>query len=135
ASFTEMNGFIYFAADDGVSGRELWRMDASGHGGATLVSDLFPGLAGSYPRDLTNVNGPLYFSTQDKIGITELWKSDGTDSGTTPVMEFDPTPQSFMLSSFTNVDGTLFFLAATPGSHMLWKSDGTTTGTVLVGTL
>ena len=39
---------LYFAADDGVHGRELWRLDASG--AATLVWDIVTGTESSSPN-------------------------------------------------------------------------------------
>jgi ELWxxDGT repeat protein len=53
---------LYFSAEDGVHGRELWSYDGSQ---ARLVLDLNPGPYGSGVSELTVYNGSLYFSADD----------------------------------------------------------------------
>ncbi|GEM_PF-970987 len=60
-SFTEFNGKLYFAADDGTDGMELWSFDAATNT-AALVWDVNPGTGGSDPHFLTVYNGRLYFT-------------------------------------------------------------------------
>src|SRR5258705_13807542 len=48
----------FFVADDGISGRELWRSDGT-DAGTMLVKDINPGLLSSNPNNLTNANGTL----------------------------------------------------------------------------
>ncbi len=43
---TPFNGAIYFSADDGVNGRELWKTDGT-QGGTVLVKDILTGPNGS----------------------------------------------------------------------------------------
>jgi ELWxxDGT repeat protein len=57
-----VNGNVFFGADDG-NGLGLWKS-----GKATLVKDITPGRAGSYPYWLTNVDGTLFFSASDEPG-------------------------------------------------------------------
>jgi ELWxxDGT repeat protein len=122
---TNVNGTLFFAAQDGTHGFELWKSDGT-TAGTTFVKDIFPGSIGSYPRYLTNVNGTLCLATWDSTYRFKLWKSDGTATGTTLVKDISP-------SNLTNMNGTLF-LAADDGTHgaELWRSDGTAAGTVLV---
>ena len=58
--FVVVDNFIYFVADDGSNGNELWKTD--GFGQATMVEDLIPGAVSSDPYDLTAFEGNLYFS-------------------------------------------------------------------------
>ena len=84
ADLTSSNGALYFSADDGVSGRELWRTDVVS--GAVMVKDIFsaPGTA-SNPTGLTDVNGTLFFAAAGAAGDTELWLCDGTITGSLKV--------------------------------------------------
>src|SRR5207247_5008175 len=64
-----------------------------------------------------------------------LWKSDGTAAGTVMVKEIrlGPTDSIWYDVAFTNVNGTLFFVASDEAHGAeLWKSDGTEAGTVMV---
>lgn len=128
---TEMDGTLYFRADDGSTGSELWRSDGS-ESGTFLVSDIAPGSAPSAPADLTAVGTTLFFRRGWPPADAELWKSDGTDSGTVLVKNINPSGGS-LPQELTDVNGTLFFFAD-DGEHgeELWRSDGTGAGTVLV---
>src|SRR5829696_9012944 len=48
----DVNGTVFFAADNGRHGRELWRSDGTPDG-TVRVADIFPGGGGSNPDDLT----------------------------------------------------------------------------------
>ena len=139
-----VNGVIFFIADDGSTGSELWKSDGTSSG-TVLVRDIRPAAFGfnfgSNPRHLTNVNGTLFFVANDGTNGYELWKSDGTSSGTVLVKDIRPGPGSafgafgsFSVNpSLTNVNGTLFFVANDGANgYELWKSDGTSTGTSMV---
>jgi ELWxxDGT repeat protein len=67
--FEEFNGLLYFSAEDGVNGRELWRTDGT-MTGTVQVKDIFPGKRSSDPKYLTEFNGYLYFSAD---GIDDTW--------------------------------------------------------------
>ncbi|MBI1814828.1 MAG: DUF4215 domain-containing protein [Deltaproteobacteria bacterium] len=138
-----VNGTVFFIADDGVNGRELWRSDGS-ESGTVMVADIFPGSTSGYPnsadpQNLLNVNGTVFFTANDGVHGYELWKTDGTATGTVLVADIYPGtssggyPYGSFPSALLNVNGTLFFSAndGTRGRE-LWKSDGTATGTVIV---
>jgi ELWxxDGT repeat protein len=59
---TVFDGLLYFSADDGVHGRELWSFDGTN---ARLVLDLNSGPYGSEVSELTVYRGTLYFSADD----------------------------------------------------------------------
>ncbi len=116
---------LFFVADDGVHGRELWKTDGTEEG-TVLVRDIYAGDDGSGAYYLTDVGGTLFFSARDGGGGSSLWKSDGTESGTVKVKDV-------MTSKITNVNGKVFFKGGDEATGWeLWASDGTEEGTYLV---
>jgi RNA polymerase sigma factor (sigma-70 family) len=133
----DVNGTLFFAADDGIHGRQLWKIARTPNGPAPVsVTNIRRGAVGLNPQYLTNVNGTLFFVPDGPEG-RELWKSDGTAAGTVRLKEFHPAgnlafppPGNKPLIAV----GRLLFFVASDGDHncALWKSDGTAAGTVLV---
>ncbi|TKG95138.1 T9SS type A sorting domain-containing protein [Puteibacter caeruleilacunae] len=127
---------VFFAADDGVHGKELWVTKGSKKN-TSLVKDICPGNRGSSPSDLISYKGVLYFSAYDNINGTELWKSDGTEEGTQMVKNIRPNSGGYDNGSnpmqFLLWKGELYFTASHTGnSRDIWKTDGTSEGTVKV---
>ncbi|NQT14083.1 MAG: hypothetical protein HQ582_15120, partial [Planctomycetes bacterium] len=88
-NLTDVNGTLFFTADDGETGRELWKSNGTASG-TVLVKDIVTGTHtddyGTYPnasnpQNLTDVNGTLFFTADDGDTGRELWKSNGTASG------------------------------------------------------
>lgn len=129
---TDVDGTLFFVADDGLHGRELWRSDGTA-AGTVLVRDIHPGLRSSDPFCLTHVDGILFFLVDEARGPC-LWKSDGTADGTVKVGALpackDPLKRRFGMVA---VDGRLFFPARdfAHGTE-LWTSDGTPEGTHMI---
>ena len=133
-SFTAIGSTLYFAANDGTNGYELWKSDGT-NAGTVMVKDIYPGYVngiafGSEPRNLTNVNGTLFFTANNGTNSRELWKSDGTEAGT--IMVKDITTGFSNIQELTDVNGILFFSANDVNGIELWKSDGTEAGTAMV---
>ena len=129
---TNVGGTLYFRADNGANGAELWRSDGTSTG-TYIVKDIRPGSSRSDPSRLTNVGGTLYFRANDGANGYELWRSDGTSTGTFMVKDIRPGLDGSNISYLMNVGGTLYFRANDGGhGYELWKSDGTSTGTVMV---
>lgn len=129
---TAIGGFVFFAADDGIHGKELWKTNGT-DSGTVLVKDIVPGSGGSYPDQLEAVNGTLFFSIRVSVDGShyryELWKSDGTESGTTIVKgEWE-----LEIINCIELKGLLYFTSQEIGGSLkLWKSDGTQQGTSVV---
>ena len=68
------NGSLYFVANDGTSGAELWTI-TPGTLAATRVKDLNPGSGSSSPNNLMVSGGWLYFTATTPGG---LYRTDGT---------------------------------------------------------
>jgi|GEM_PF-1249566 len=129
---TNVNGLLYFVADDGLNGTELWKSDGTASG-TVLVRDIYTGPSSSNPQSLTNVNGVLFFVANSPGTGAELWKSDSATGVTALVKDIfaGSTPSS--ATNLIAVGNTLFFTATDgTGGVELWKSDGTTAGTILV---
>lgn len=66
---------VYFVADDGMNGRELWRTDGRG---ATLVADIREGALGSDILEIATFDAYAFVGANDGNLGAELWASSGT---------------------------------------------------------
>lgn len=126
---TNVGGTLFFVANDGTHGYELWTSDGTSTG-TTMVLDINPGSGSSIGSsdELLNVAGTLYFTANDGTHGGELWKSDGTASGTVLLQDFTGETDGGGTGYLTNVNGTLYFAVY----DSLWTSDGTASGTSMV---
>jgi ELWxxDGT repeat protein len=118
ASFVNADGTLFFRANDGTHGLELWTSDGTTEG-TNLVYDINPGEANAVgPLDfpMATVGGTVYLRADDGVHGGELWRSDGTEAGTFLVRDIYPGNGSSLAQAtwLTNVGGTLFFSAADP---------------------
>lgn len=88
-SAVTLNNEVYFAANDGVHGEELWKSDGTA-AGTMMLDDINPGPGSSNPADLTVVGNSIYFAANDGVHGTELWITDGTTAGTKMVADINP---------------------------------------------
>lgn len=87
--FMKLNGKLYFSADDGSNGRELWVSDGTS-GGTTMVKNINPS-GDSNPVRFIELNGKIYFQADNGFNGKELWVTDGTATGTTMVKNINPS--------------------------------------------
>jgi ELWxxDGT repeat protein len=137
----EAGGRLFFVANDGLHGSELWKTDGT-EAGTVLVEDIRPGPASSFANfgfgtesRAGSIHGMLLFGADDGTHGQELWRSDGTAQGTSLVEEINPFFQTAGAGAnpLGVIDGILFF-ATYDGVHgsELWRTDGTKAGTTLV---
>jgi len=67
------NDTLYFAANDGITGNELWKYDGAN---ISQVADINPGYLGSSPIPLSAFNNSYMFQANDGLHGIELWELD-----------------------------------------------------------
>ncbi|HYO69445.1 MAG TPA: ELWxxDGT repeat protein, partial [Archangium sp.] len=130
-----MNGTLFFSANDGIHGEELWRSDGTREG-TVLVADLAPGNESSSPSSLTPLNGRLLFLTSERGSdgsSFSLWSMDGMGERPVHLTSISTVYDSPTL--LVRMGDAVFFTRQSRrnySDHELWKTDGTKEGTVLV---
>ncbi|QZZ21474.1 tandem-95 repeat protein [Leptothermofonsia sichuanensis E412] len=133
-NLTAIGGNLYFAANDGFNGVELWKSDGTA-AGTFLVADINPSPGGnSTPANFTSVGNTLFFTANNGTLGTELWKIDEVSGTPVLVRNIRPGAPGSNPGNLVNFNNTLFFRADDGTGLALWKSDGTFAGTVKVGT-
>ena len=114
SNLTASGFLLYFTADDGANGVELWAHDGFS---TFLVLDVFPGTGppfgnanSSFPSNLIDFGGFLMFSATDGVFGTELWTSDGSPFGTFAVADINSAGSSFP-AELTLIGSQLVFTA------------------------
>jgi ELWxxDGT repeat protein len=132
--FVTFKGVVYFRANDGMHGIELWKTDGTPEG-TSLVTDLRPGSANAVPGEITVAGGSLYFHAFTEATGSKVFKSDGTAAGTVLLVDTypgapggpfgPPLPGNFI----TFGDLVLFTATDRKAGYELWRTDGTIAGT------
>ncbi len=122
-----INNVLYFAADDGVHGRELWKSDGT-NAGTVLVKDINPGSNSSNPQWFAELNGQIYFDANDNTG-SHLFRTNGTTAGTNLFYNLEFT---FLHARVGNKILFFCYPYAITGNNgfELWGTDGTNTFSV-----
>ena len=129
-NFAVLNEVLYFMADDGTNGTELWRSDGN-EVGTYIVSNVTSASIGSHFY-LTRLNGDLLFKSLDfnDEGDLEnsLYNMNGTDETITLLKQITPK----YLIEFND---KVYFNGVQSDSNSgteLWITDGTPSGTNMV---
>jgi len=124
--FIKSDGVLYFEADNGTIGEELYKLES---GTVSLIKDINQdpnsSTGDSSPSRFIEFNNKLYFrafdgSESNGFNATELWESDGTALGTQLVGDLNPgasgSPDHFFV--FNN---ELFFTINDGPSTQIWQ--------------
>ena len=81
---------LYFIADDGLTGSELWKSDGT-EAGTVLIKDSAPGRSGGANNNtLVAYGGYIIYKGFSKEHGQEPWISDGTAAGTKMLKDINP---------------------------------------------
>ncbi len=135
-AFTVAGTTLYFFANDGINGRELWKTNGT-TAGTTLVKDLNSSPANSYfePKTTVAVGNKLAFMAASAVdNAYEMWFSDGTNAGTVMVKNINVVLGLELARAVPVVLGTgVFFTAYSMNlGFELYRTDGTSGNTTLV---
>jgi ELWxxDGT repeat protein len=123
-----------FAADDGLTGRELWASDGT-PAGTRQVRDIHP--QSQYSDSGSNPSSPVRLGTSstflfsaDDGGSRGLWATDGTAPGTRRI-----ATAGVGTHDLVSFGGKVWFIADDGTGDALWSSDGTEAGTLRIPSL
>ncbi|MBX7052138.1 MAG: T9SS type A sorting domain-containing protein [Flavobacteriales bacterium] len=135
-SITSLNNEVFFIANDGEHGMELWKTDRT-EAGTIMVKNI----NGSYTDSFYNIQmsstymtamgDHVYFCAFTNTYGTELWKSDGTEAGTVLVTDIMPGTNSSKPQFMTAIGDRIYFGAKSPENLLsIYVTDGTEAGTI-----
>ncbi|MBK8835881.1 MAG: hypothetical protein IPO29_13880 [Anaerolineae bacterium] len=130
SELTAANGLLYFSADDGTHGYELWRSNGL-ITGTLMISDVFSGPSDANPTEIVGAGSLVYFVADDGVNGPEIFKTTGAPTGTVRVSAFVSNTAPARLTAL----GTdVYFVGNTAAEcSEVWKTDGTLAGTLLAG--
>ena len=110
-TLTVFDNLMFFTANDGVHGKELWVSDGTA-AGTTIVKDINVGLGDGFDSRLVleffEFENELIFRATDGVHGQELWVSDGTSSGTQMIVDSSPGNDSWDMWTFFQLGDSMF---------------------------
>ena len=132
--FVKFNDMIYFAADDGTHGSELWATDGT-ENGTYMIKDIreeddngnnYGGVSCYYSTCFFEFADKLWFNAHDGVHGSELWYTDGTEEGTLMFADIRDGSDSSSprMETIFVLDEYMYFLANDGSDDDIFMTDG-----------
>ncbi len=123
-----LGGFMYFTANDGTNGAELWKTNGTT---TSLLADINSGAGASTPNYLTVLNGDIYFAATEPTAGNELRKLTVATGVVSLLKDINPGTTSSNPYRIVKAGNNLIFRAirGTATGNELFYSDGTAANT------
>jgi len=123
--FTGIGANVYFVADDGVHGAEIWETDGT-EAGTTILKDILEGDKGSYIQYLENTGTQLIFGAENANFGRELWEY-------TPTLEYANITSHPTDAIICEGENTSFSITADNATSYQWQVNNGTGFTDISG--
>ncbi len=127
SDFTNVNGTLCFAFDDGINQKQIWKLNLDGTVSSITNLPPNPNYGTTLVEDLTSIGNKLYFTANDAEFGRELRELDIT-TGNLTTLDLSPglygssPAESSLRSRIINVNGTPYFASSTnPGGDKIFK--------------
>lgn len=122
---------VFFTANDGVKGRELYVSDGT-FDGTRRVKDIWTGAGSANPSQLTPFGDRLVFVARDGVNGQGVYITDGTFGGTRRISNRRTCGTG--IDTFVVSGGLLYFARydSDPFACNLYATDGTAAGTQMI---
>lgn len=130
-TFFSNNGLMYFTANDGTNGTELWVSDGT-VANTSLLKDITPGAGvGTKFGQFTHLGTEVIFGVTTATNSLDLWKTDGTPAGTSVLKSFNIPSSALTFTGFLTFNNKIYFNGVDLLTGIeLWSTDGSTTAMV-----